>query len=52
MRLVADSKGISLPRSICRELVLSIVQDLPSSLVDHETLPKVHHPLVHVRVTD
>lgn len=31
----------SAPRSACRELVLSIVQHLPSSLIDETTLPKV-----------
>ncbi|TFK41660.1 hypothetical protein BDQ12DRAFT_678315 [Crucibulum laeve] len=38
-----DAAGVSLPRSICRELVLSIVQDLPPSLIDQETLPKMCH---------
>lgn len=31
----------SVPRSVCRELVLTIVQHLPPSLVDQDTLPKV-----------
>ncbi|KAF8899801.1 hypothetical protein CPB84DRAFT_1780009 [Gymnopilus junonius] len=33
----------SIPRSACRELALSIVQHLPSSLIDHDTLSKVCH---------
>ncbi|KAF8955528.1 hypothetical protein BDZ97DRAFT_1764803 [Flammula alnicola] len=33
----------SVPRSLCRELVLSIVQHLPSSLIDQDTLPKMRH---------
>ena len=31
----------SAPRSACRELVLEIVQHLPPSLIDQDTLPKV-----------
>ncbi|TFY76325.1 hypothetical protein EWM64_g7687, partial [Hericium alpestre] len=38
---VSDSK----PRSVCREAALSIVQNLPASLVDHETLSKMSHLL-------
>ncbi|TFK64592.1 hypothetical protein BDN72DRAFT_260036 [Pluteus cervinus] len=41
-----ESARASLPRSICRELVLTIVQDLPESLVDHETLPKMCHLVI------
>ncbi|KAF8624962.1 hypothetical protein AX15_005604 [Amanita polypyramis BW_CC] len=41
-----DAVGISVPRSICRELILTVVQDLPSSLLDLETLPKMSHLLV------
>ncbi|KAF8156982.1 hypothetical protein B0H34DRAFT_711453 [Crassisporium funariophilum] len=33
----------SVPRSACRELVLSIVQHLPESLIDIDTLPKMCH---------
>ncbi|KAJ7584094.1 hypothetical protein C8J56DRAFT_1005201 [Mycena floridula] len=33
------------PRSVCRELVLFIVQDLPDTLIDLETLPKMCHLL-------
>ncbi|KAF7338785.1 Delta-9 fatty acid desaturase protein [Mycena sanguinolenta] len=33
------------PRSTCRELVLSIVQDLPTSLITEDTLPKMCHLL-------
>ncbi|KAF8198654.1 hypothetical protein BJ912DRAFT_1055525 [Pholiota molesta] len=33
----------SVPRSACRELVLSIVQHLPPSLIDENTLPKLCH---------
>src|SRR6266550_5885177 len=36
-----DAAGTSVPRSICRELILAVLQDLPSSLMDVETLPKV-----------
>ncbi|KAF9003444.1 hypothetical protein BDQ17DRAFT_1425395 [Cyathus striatus] len=38
--------GVSLPRSICRELLLDIVQDIPASLVDHETFSKMCHLIV------
>ena len=31
----------SVPRQICWETAFSIVHDLPQSLVDHDTLPKV-----------
>jgi hypothetical protein len=37
----ADDMAGSTPRSTCRELVLSIVQDLPTSLITEDTLPKV-----------
>jgi hypothetical protein len=37
-----DATGISAPRSACRELVLSIVQDLPASMIDQYTLSKVN----------
>ncbi|KAA1476143.1 hypothetical protein DENSPDRAFT_874439 [Dentipellis sp. KUC8613] len=35
----------SKPRSVCREAALSIVQNLPPSLMDHETLSKMSHLL-------
>ncbi|KAF8970121.1 hypothetical protein BDZ97DRAFT_1792056 [Flammula alnicola] len=39
-----DSQELSsVPRSVCRELVLSVVQHLPSSLIDQDTLPKMCH---------
>ncbi|KAK7439775.1 hypothetical protein VKT23_017349 [Stygiomarasmius scandens] len=41
-----ESKQPSAPISACRELILSIVQDLPSGLIDHETLPKMCHLLL------
>ncbi|KAI0075975.1 hypothetical protein K474DRAFT_1645833 [Panus rudis PR-1116 ss-1] len=31
------------PLSVCRELAMSIVQDLPASLIDHDTFPKMCH---------
>ncbi|KAJ7746508.1 hypothetical protein DFH07DRAFT_962981 [Mycena maculata] len=40
-----DGVAASAPRSTCRELVLSIVQDLPSSLITEDTLPKMCHLL-------
>ncbi|KAG7097872.1 hypothetical protein E1B28_005184 [Marasmius oreades] len=40
-----DSQAPSAPASACRELILSIVQNLPSNLVDHESLPKMCHLL-------
>ncbi|KAJ6470235.1 hypothetical protein C8R47DRAFT_760272 [Mycena vitilis] len=40
-----DDVAASTPRSICRELVLSIVQDLPASLITEGTLPKMCHLL-------
>ncbi|KAF7975675.1 hypothetical protein HWV62_8773 [Athelia sp. TMB] len=36
---------MSTPCSTCRELVLYILQELPSSLIDQETLPKMCHLL-------
>ncbi|PFH48098.1 hypothetical protein AMATHDRAFT_66268, partial [Amanita thiersii Skay4041] len=41
-----DTTAASVPRSICRELVLTIVQDLPKSLIDQDTLPKMCHILM------
>ncbi|KAI0360435.1 hypothetical protein OH77DRAFT_1418351 [Trametes cingulata] len=38
-----ESNQASTPLSICRELALQIVQDLPSSLMTRETLPKMCH---------
>jgi len=38
-----DLAKTSTPLSICRELVLQIVQDLPESLMDETTLPKMCH---------
>ena len=39
---ISDSADVSFaPRSACRELVLSVLQHLPSSLIDQDTLPKV-----------
>ncbi|EEB98781.1 hypothetical protein MPER_01656, partial [Moniliophthora perniciosa FA553] len=35
----------SAPASTCRELILSIVQNLPPSLVEHESLSKMCHLL-------
>ncbi|KAJ6599995.1 hypothetical protein DFH09DRAFT_1355983 [Mycena vulgaris] len=40
-----DGVAASTPRSTCRELVLSIVQDLPASLISQDTLPKMCHLL-------
>jgi E3 ubiquitin-protein ligase listerin len=36
-----DADSISTPQSKCREVTLNIVQNLPASLIDHETLQKV-----------
>ncbi|KAI0371298.1 hypothetical protein BV20DRAFT_1035310 [Pilatotrama ljubarskyi] len=38
-----ETDKASTPLSVCRELALQIVQDLPSSLVTRETLPKMCH---------
>lgn len=38
-----DSTKISAPRSACRELLLTVVQDLPPSLVEPDTLSKMCH---------
>ncbi|KAJ7702616.1 hypothetical protein B0H16DRAFT_1394969 [Mycena metata] len=40
-----DDVPASTPRSTCRELVLSIVQDLPASLITEDTLSKMCHLL-------
>ncbi|KAJ6469367.1 hypothetical protein C8R45DRAFT_837446 [Mycena sanguinolenta] len=40
-----DNVTGSTPRSTCRELVLSIVQDLPTSLIAEDTLSKMCHLL-------
>lgn len=37
---VLESASASTPRAVCREAALSIMQNLPSSLVDHTTLSK------------
>ena len=39
--IFSDGLGKSAPRSACRGLILSIIQDLPSSLIDQDTLSKV-----------
>ncbi|KAJ2912917.1 hypothetical protein MD484_g7503, partial [Candolleomyces efflorescens] len=36
-------KSSSMPRSVCRELVLAIVQSLPGELIDQDTLGKMCH---------
>ncbi|KAI5116021.1 hypothetical protein M0805_005027, partial [Coniferiporia weirii] len=36
----------SSPRSVCWEMAFSIVQNLPSSLIDHESLPNMAHLLL------
>ncbi|EMD34704.1 hypothetical protein CERSUDRAFT_116892 [Gelatoporia subvermispora B] len=38
-----DADRSSTPLSVCRELALQIVQDLPNSLIDETTLPKMCH---------
>lgn len=38
-----DSVSPSLPRSICRELVLTVLRELPESLMDASTLPQMCH---------
>ncbi|TRM62271.1 hypothetical protein BD626DRAFT_558116 [Schizophyllum amplum] len=40
---IAGSAQISAPRSACRELLLQIVQDLPPTLIEHDTLSKMCH---------
>jgi len=40
-----DPDRTSSPRSICRELALTIIQNLPESLIDQDTLPKMCHLL-------
>ncbi|KAJ2933069.1 hypothetical protein H1R20_g4020, partial [Candolleomyces eurysporus] len=39
----ATLKSSSMPRSVCRELVLAIVQSLPEQLIDQDTLGKMCH---------
>ena len=39
--IAADAAGTSVPRSVCRALILTVLQDLPTSLMDVETLPRV-----------
>ncbi|CAL1708694.1 unnamed protein product [Somion occarium] len=44
--LVATKPGTTTssgPLSVCRELALTIVQNLPSALIDQDTLPKMCH---------
>ncbi|THH03871.1 hypothetical protein EW145_g5943 [Phellinidium pouzarii] len=36
----------SVPRSVCWEMAFSIMQNLPPSLIDHESLPKMAHLLM------
>ncbi|KAI0711424.1 hypothetical protein C8Q76DRAFT_677774 [Earliella scabrosa] len=44
--LKLDDQKPSAPLSACRELALQIVQDLPSSLLTRETLPKMCHLVI------
>ena len=39
----ADDEKPSTPLSVCRELALQIVQDLPARLMARDTLPKMCH---------
>ncbi|EJF63887.1 hypothetical protein DICSQDRAFT_145362 [Dichomitus squalens LYAD-421 SS1] len=41
--LKLESSTLSTPLSMCRELALQIVQDLPPSLLTRDTLPKMCH---------
>jgi hypothetical protein len=58
LTIVLESAPASTPRAVCREAALSIMRNLPSSLVDHTTLSKasiftcsdkfyVDHPIGH-----
>ncbi|KAJ3574319.1 hypothetical protein NP233_g1845 [Leucocoprinus birnbaumii] len=38
-----DTVSPSLPRSLCRELVLTVLRELPESLMDADTLPQMCH---------
>ncbi|KAF9447824.1 hypothetical protein P691DRAFT_670660 [Macrolepiota fuliginosa MF-IS2] len=38
-----DAISPSFPRSICRELILTVLRELPESLMDETTLPKLCH---------
>ncbi|KAG1741443.1 uncharacterized protein EDB91DRAFT_1130453 [Suillus paluster] len=40
-----DNTDRSVPRSLCRELALSVMQELPDALVDEKTLPEMCHLL-------
>lgn len=40
LTLVLESAPASTPRAVCREAALTIMQNLPSSLMDHTTLSK------------
>lgn len=44
MPISTDAASPSLPRSICRELVLAILKELPETLMDESTLSKVIAP--------
>ncbi|EIW76996.1 hypothetical protein CONPUDRAFT_157270 [Coniophora puteana RWD-64-598 SS2] len=39
----SNNAGVSAPRSLCRELAVSIVQDMPSELVNENTLSEMCH---------
>lgn len=43
---VAEKSNASGPLSACREQALMIVQDLPASLIDHNTLAKASTPRI------
>ncbi|OBZ77520.1 E3 ubiquitin-protein ligase listerin [Grifola frondosa] len=45
-----DVERMSVPLSICRELALQIVQDLPNDLISEDTLPKMCHLLLESSV--
>ncbi|KAG2146336.1 hypothetical protein DEU56DRAFT_932250 [Suillus clintonianus] len=40
-----DNADRSEPRSLCRELALAVIQELPDTLVDEKTLPEMCHLL-------
>ncbi|KAF8580184.1 hypothetical protein K439DRAFT_1357639 [Ramaria rubella] len=45
-----DRTSLSIPRALCREQALSIVQGLPESLMDEDTLSNMCHLLIYPSV--
>jgi len=50
LAIPTDHTKIAIPRSICREQALSVIEDLPSSLMDENTMSQMCHLLAEPAV--